>query len=92
MTSRDNVFGNHKGTVCVFLFGLLGVQQFITVGTAAAGKGFEPQAPMDFGGWITDYLYTCCHFIYSSKLIEDDKMILAKIRKLTNNKIFMYVC
>lgn len=36
MTSRDNMFGNHKGTVCVFLFGLLRVLQFITIGTAAA--------------------------------------------------------
>lgn len=34
---------------------------------------------MDFGGWITDYTDTRCHFIYPYKLIEDDKMVLAKI-------------
>lgn len=47
---------------------------------------------MDFGGWITDYLYTHCHFIYPSKPTQDDKMLLAKIWKLTNNKIFIYIC
>lgn len=82
MTSRDNMLGNHKGSVRVFLSGLLRVLQFITVGTTTAWRGFDPHTPTDFGGWITD---TYRHFCYPITLIEDDKMILAKIWKQKNH-------
>lgn len=41
---------------------------------------------MDFGGWTTD---TYFHFYYPIALIEDDKMILAKIWKHKKNIILI---